>query len=73
VSISSTFCKQLLPEDRKRAKKTDNLTVFFALSGSALVKAAHRTLMKLTPGTYPTTEEVTKANQKASEPQSLLL
>ncbi len=33
----------------KSVKKTDNLTVFFALFGSASVKA-RRTLMKLTPG-----------------------
>jgi len=36
--------------DPKSAKKTDNLTVCFALSGSAKVKAAHRKLMKLTLG-----------------------
>jgi len=35
--------------DPKSAQKTDNLTVFFALLGSAHVKAARRTLMKLTP------------------------
>jgi len=28
---------------------TDDLTVFFALLGSACVKAAQKTLMKLTP------------------------
>jgi len=36
--------------DPESAKKTDNLTVFFALLGSARAKAARRTLMKLTPG-----------------------
>jgi len=36
--------------DPKSAKKTVKLSVFFALWGSALVKAAQRTLMKLTPG-----------------------
>jgi len=30
-------------------KKTDNLTVFFALSGSAGIKASRRMLMKSTP------------------------
>jgi hypothetical protein len=35
--------------DLKSAKKPDNLTVFFALLGSASVEAACRTLMKLTP------------------------
>jgi len=36
--------------DPKRAKKTDNLTVFFALLGSESIKAARRTLIKLTHG-----------------------
>jgi len=36
--------------DPESAKKTDDLTVFFALLKSALVKAACKTLMKLTPG-----------------------
>jgi hypothetical protein len=35
--------------DQKR-KKTDNLTVFFALSGSARIKAAGKMLVKLTQG-----------------------
>jgi len=35
--------------DHKSVKKTDNLTVSFALSEYARVKAARRTLMKLTP------------------------
>ena len=35
--------------DPKSAKKQLNLTVFFALLGSARVKAACRTLVKLTP------------------------
>jgi len=35
--------------DPKSAKKTDNLTVFFALSESARAQAARRTLMKLIP------------------------
>jgi len=36
------------PESAK--KKTENVTVFFALLGSAPLKAAHKMLMKLTPG-----------------------
>jgi len=32
VSFSSMFYEQLLPEDPKSAKKTDNYTFFFALS-----------------------------------------
>ena len=35
--------------DPKSAKKLLNLTVFFALLGSTIAKAAHRTLVKLTP------------------------
>ncbi len=47
-SISSTFCKQLLlaqiPKEQKR-----QIVSLFALLGSVCVKAACRTLMKLTP------------------------
>ncbi len=35
--------------DLKSAKKIDNLTVFFAISRSAGIKAAIRMLMKSTP------------------------
>jgi len=35
---------------QKHIKKTDNLTIFFALLGSARIKADFRKLMKLTPG-----------------------
>jgi len=35
--------------DPEWAKKTENLTVFFVLSGSAHIKAAGRMLVKLTP------------------------
>ncbi len=35
--------------DPKSAKKTDGLTVFFVLLGSALVKAASKMFVKLTP------------------------
>jgi len=38
-----------MPEDPKSIKKTIKMTVFFALLRSARVKAAHKTLMKLTP------------------------
>jgi len=38
--------------DPERAKKTNNLTVYFALLGYACAKAAHRMLMKLTPERY---------------------
>ncbi len=36
--------------DPKSIKDTDDLTVFFMLSGSTSAKAVHRMLMKLTPG-----------------------
>ncbi len=36
--------------DPESAKKTDNLSVFFALLGFSFVKADHRMLMKLIPG-----------------------
>jgi len=36
--------------DPESAKKTVKLSVFFALSGSALAKAAPKMLLKLTPG-----------------------
>jgi len=34
--------------DHESAKKTVKLSIFFALSGSAHAKAAHRTLVQLT-------------------------
>jgi len=34
-------------------KLTDDLTIFFALSGSVRTKAAHRMLMKSTSGSNP--------------------
>ncbi len=36
--------------DPESAKKTDNLTVFFMLLGSACIKAARKMFVKLTPG-----------------------
>jgi len=38
------------PADPERVKNTDDLTVFFTLSGSMSVKAVPRTLMKLSLG-----------------------
>jgi len=40
--------------DPESAEKTDNLTVFFVLLGSAHIKAAHKTFIKLTPGEHST-------------------
>jgi len=49
-SISTTFYKQMLHAQISKARKdTDDLTVFFMLLGSACAKAAHKTLVKLTP------------------------
>jgi len=49
VNFINVLLEAFRLEDPKSAKKTDNLTVFFALLGSASIKAASRTLMKLTP------------------------
>jgi len=38
--------------DPKSAKKTDNLTIYFALLLSAYIKSAHKMLTKLTPGKH---------------------
>ncbi len=48
-SISPTFDAKLSWAKITKAQKTDSLTAFFALLGSARVKAAHKTLMKSTP------------------------
>ncbi len=55
--ISSTFYVQLL-HSRSPKSQNDNAdsTVFFACSGSTIVKALHRMLMKLTPGVNPIEE-----------------
>jgi hypothetical protein len=48
VSISSTFYEQLLHMQIPKVQKgTDDFTFFFAYLGSACVKAAPKTLMKL--------------------------
>ncbi len=49
VSISSTFYKQFLRAKIAKVQKTDNFTVYFALLGSACVKAARKHIGKLTP------------------------
>jgi len=50
-SISPTFYEQLLRvQIPKTQKDTDDLTVFFSLLGSALVRTAHKMLVKSTPG-----------------------
>jgi hypothetical protein len=49
--------------DLKSAIKTNSLTVFFALLGSARVKAAHKLLVKSTPGPWPTLEGITRQQE----------
>jgi len=80
--LQSTFANS----DPESTKKTDNLTVFFVLSGSVRIKAARRTLMKLTPGVSPqtpknhlkassrnTTEIPTSARTNATESNNIQL
>jgi len=55
VNFISILRAVFTPTDRKSTKKIDN-SVFFALWGSAQVKAACRTLMKLTP--YSSSEKI---------------
>jgi len=50
VNFINILRKALACKDPKSAKKTDGLTVFFALLGSAHIKAFCKMLMKLTPG-----------------------
>jgi len=51
VNFINAFTKSFYERaNPKSAKKTVKLTVFFALLGLSHSKAAHRTLMKLTPG-----------------------
>ena len=48
VNFINVFQAAFVSADPKSTKKTDNLSVFFALLGSARVKAARGTLMKST-------------------------
>jgi len=50
MNFTNILSAAFMRVDPKSAKKTDNLTVFFALLGSAPVKAAHKMLVKLTSG-----------------------
>ena len=50
VNFTNVLPAAFTPADPKSAIKLLKLTVFFALLGSAFVKAAHRMLVKLTPG-----------------------
>ncbi len=55
VNFINVLQTAFMSADLKSAKKTDNLTVFFALSGSAHKEAAHKMLMKLTPDDHKIT------------------
>jgi len=54
-----------MPRSQKH-KKPDNLTVFFALSESVHVKAARKTLMKLTPGGRLTKQDFNDSSTQPS-------
>ncbi len=56
----------------QKCKKTDDLTVFFALQGSACAKAACRTMMKLTPGSAPNGANTYKNFQAIFSPCPLI-
>jgi len=49
VNFINILRKAFMRTDPKSAKKTESLTVFFALLGSACVKTTQKKLMKLNP------------------------
>jgi len=49
VNFTNILCKAFMCPDPKSTKRTDDLNVIFALFGSALLKAVHKMLVKLTP------------------------
>jgi len=48
-SISPMFYEQLYACRSQKRNNTVKLSIFFVISGSARVKSAHKTMMKLTP------------------------
>ncbi len=50
LNFINVLCTASTPADPKSVKDTNDLTVFFTLSGSTSTKAVRRMLMKLTPG-----------------------
>jgi len=52
VNFINILREAFAPTDPKSAKKTDDLSVNFALLGYVCVKVASKTLMKLTPGFF---------------------
>jgi len=57
------FSQLAYPES---AKKTDNLTLFFALLGSVLLKAGRRMFLKLTPDKAETIDAMARSATKHS-------
>jgi len=49
VNFTNKFTLSFYAHRSQKCKKTDDLTFFFTLLGSASVKAVSRSLMKLTP------------------------
>ncbi len=66
VDFINVLLAAFMPPDPNSTKKTDSLIVFFALLGSARVKAAHKMLMKLTPD-----EEEGPAHQRRRLPEGV--
>ena len=50
VNFINVFMRSFYPCSSQKCKKLFELTVFFALLGSAHIKAASKILLKLTPG-----------------------
>jgi hypothetical protein len=50
AAFTHSFYAQRTRADLKSAKETGSLSAFFALLGSARVKASHKALVKSTPG-----------------------
>ncbi len=48
VNFTNSLCSTFMGTDPKSVKKTDSLTIFFALLGSACVKALRKMLVKST-------------------------
>ena len=69
VNFTNILQAAFTPADSKSGKKLLNLNVFFALSGSAGVKATRRTLMKLTPDLAIPCSASTKSCRRFSFPR----
>ena len=75
VNFTNILQAAFMHADPKSAIKLLNLTVFFALLGSARIKAAHRTLVKMTPTVnffFSSPSEMKKWNFNFNNPFCLL-